>query len=520
MRLLTYTYVALVAPLVAVTRRQPGARRALWIAALAIFAVSAMHLSQLHQRGTAWPEELVGHHASLPLAFAILYQDYPFALADLFLKRALSALAAVALAFGAIAALDVQSAQFAQVVQSPTPFSLLVGLWIATIVVFPAVRRRLVWFVDAVVLGRPDYADLRGAIARHAQTCEDTSRLLADVCTRLAPALSARSVTWRDWHPGTDADLFGDALAEKTPAAALATPAALSARQDAPTKGTWLVTVPASEAPQYLLAIGPLSGGRRFFSDDLAALEAIGVIVARRIDAIRLAAERYERALREREISQLATEAELRALRAQINPHFLFNALTTIGYLIQAAPPKALQTLLRLTALLRAGLRSEGTFTTLGRELEVIEAYLDIERARFEERLRVEIDVPADLRHLPLPPLVLQPLVENAVKHGIAPKHLGGEVVVRARLRRGQDDDEELSLLVRDTGTGSTPTAFAHNRTLGIGLRSVERRLACYYDGAASLSFHTVLDEGTTVEMRLPVHRPARVDVAAAEGAR
>ena len=109
MRLLTYTFVALVVPLVAVTRGRPGAGRALWAAALATFAVSALHLSQLHRGEASWPVELVGHHASLPLAFAILYQDYRFALADLFLKRALSLLAIVTVAFAAIATFGVRS---------------------------------------------------------------------------------------------------------------------------------------------------------------------------------------------------------------------------------------------------------------------------------------------------------------------------------------------------------------------------------------------------------------------------
>ena len=118
MRLLTYTFVALVVPLAAVTRGQPGAGRALWAAALATFAVSALHLSQLHRGEASWPVELVGHHASLPLAFAILYQDYPFALADLFLKRALALLAIVAVAFAAIATFGVRSAAFAQFVQA------------------------------------------------------------------------------------------------------------------------------------------------------------------------------------------------------------------------------------------------------------------------------------------------------------------------------------------------------------------------------------------------------------------
>ena len=114
MRLLTSTFVMIVVPLAALTRRQPGARRAVWAAALAAFAVSALHLSQLHQGDSSWPVELLGHHASVPLAFAILYQDYPFALADLFLKRALTLVLLVTVAFIAIAAFGVQSLAFDQ----------------------------------------------------------------------------------------------------------------------------------------------------------------------------------------------------------------------------------------------------------------------------------------------------------------------------------------------------------------------------------------------------------------------
>src|SRR5207245_11692376 len=209
-----------------------------------------------------------------------------------------------------------------------------------------------------------------------------------------------------------------------------------------------LVTVPSTDPPRFVIVIGQLSGGRRLLSDDLATLEGIAVVVARRIDAIRMTNERYTRELREQEIGKLATEAELRALRAQINPHFLFNALTTIGYLIQTAPPRALETLLRLTSLLRGVLRSEGEFTTLGRELELVESYLDIERARFEHRLRVTVDVPTRLRHIRLPPLLPQPMVEHPVKHGIGHKQSGGEVVIRASVERTGDEQRYLSLIV------------------------------------------------------------------------
>ena len=180
MRLLTYTFVALVVPLAAVTRGRPGAGRALWAAALATFAVSALHLSQLHRGEASWPVELVGHHASLPLAFAILYQDYRFAFADLFLKRALALLAIVAVAFAAIATFGVRSAAFAQFVQAdPRQMTVLVTLWVATALLYPVLRRATTWFVDAVVLHRPDYRSLRATIARASQDATMSGALLS-----------------------------------------------------------------------------------------------------------------------------------------------------------------------------------------------------------------------------------------------------------------------------------------------------------------------------------------------------
>jgi two-component system LytT family sensor kinase len=502
MRLLTYTFVALIVPLVAVTRGRPGAGRALWAAALATFAVSALHLSQLHRGEASWPVELVGHHASVPLAFAILYQDYRFALADLFLKRALSLLAIVAVAFAAIASFGVRSSAFARFVQSdPRQLTLLVTLWVATALMYPVLRRATTWFVDAVVLRRPDYRSLRATVAHVAQDHDEVEALLANVCELLTPALNAAFVTWREWMSSTQ-DGLGVAVIAGGDAAAVAD--SLSGER-LPAPPATCVTVPTTDQPRFVFVIGQLSGGRRLLSDDLATLESIAVLIARRIDAIRLTNERYNREIREQEIGKLATEAELRALRAQINPHFLFNALTTIGYLIQTAPPRALDTLLRLTALLRGVLRSEGEFTTLGRELDVVESYLDIERARFEHRLRVTIDVPAPLRNIRLPPLLLQPLVENAVKHGIGRKQSGGEVVIRGRVERAAGDQRRLALTVQDTGAGTTAQALERGRAAGVGLRNVERRLECQYGTAGSLSIQTALDQGTIVEIRLPL---------------
>jgi two-component system LytT family sensor kinase len=471
-----------VIPLAAVTRGQPGLRRALWAAALSIFAVSALHLSQLHQGDASWPVELLGHHASLPLAFAILYQDYPFALADLFLKRALTLVTLLAGAMLSIAAVGAIHSPDVPL-RDPRDVGVLVTLWVATALLYPKLRAGIGWFVDSVLLQRPDYALLRARVGRRAQEHQEVAALLDDACGELAPALSARSVRWKE-VPAHDTD----------------------DRSRRPSNTAATVNLPVTEPPHYVLEVGELEGGRRLLSDDHAALEAIAVLLSRRIDTIRLVQERYARELREQEIGKLATEAELRALRAQINPHFLFNALTTIGYLIQTAPARALDTLMRLTALLRGVLRSEGEFTTLGRELEIVESYLDIERARFEQRLRVRIDVPAGLRDLRVLPLVLQPVVENAVKHGIATQQRGGDVTVSARLALAEDgvDDTMLVLVVRDTGAGVAEAALRKGRANGVGLSNIERRLSYRYGTAATLSVVSEPGVGTTVEIRIP----------------
>ncbi len=169
LQLLTYAFILLVLPLAALTRGQPVSRRALWAAALSIFAVSALHLSQFERGDQSWAVEIVGHHASLPLAFAILYQDFPFALADLFLKRALTLLALVTTAFVSVAALSTAAPPG----RSAWNVGLLVTLWVVTTLLYPSLWRLIAWFVDSIILKRPDYALLRSRIAStiQAQPC-------------------------------------------------------------------------------------------------------------------------------------------------------------------------------------------------------------------------------------------------------------------------------------------------------------------------------------------------------------
>ncbi|MFM8392653.1 MAG: sensor histidine kinase, partial [Acidobacteriota bacterium] len=149
-----------------------------------------------------------------------------------------------------------------------------------------------------------------------------------------------------------------------------------------------------------------------------------------------------------------------------------------------------------------------GELVTLGDEIELIESYLAVERARFEERLRVEIDVPPALLKVRLPALLLQPLVENAIKHGISPSRRGGALRIVARTEAPQAGGaESLRLEVRDTGVGvdRLPAPGGGGSTGGLGLLNVRRRLSGIYGERASLDFASQPGQGTTVTLRLPI---------------
>jgi signal transduction histidine kinase len=488
---LSWGFVTLMAALMWASRGQPGWRRALWMTSLAVFAVSALHIGQRHSATDPWPIELIGHHASLPLALAILYQEYPFALADLFLKRALAIVGLLAVTM-LLAVAGMRLAGLSGLEMPPVRLVGLIALWMLTAILFRPLSSAAAWFVDAVILRRPDYDDLRSRFARLAAE-QDTPEAVLDAAVRtVAPALSAGDARWTTRLEDAASDRDDDELVLVGSRGVSAT-----------------AKVPTSEPPTYTIVVDALTGGRRLLSDDVELLDSIVRSAARRIDALRMARERYARAAREREMATLATEAELKALRAQLNPHFLFNALTTLGYLIQTSPPRALQTLLRLTDLLRRVLRSDGEFTTLGKELELVEAYLDIERSRLEERLEVTQSVPASLRGARIPTLLLQPLVENAVRHGIGRRLAGGRVAIAASRRDREGHPPLLELRVEDTGAGMDPARLAAVERLdsgGVGVRNVAERLRACYGSDATISFDSLPELGTIVRIRLPLH--------------
>jgi len=217
----------------------------------------------------------------------------------------------------------------------------------------------------------------------------------------------------------------------------------------------------------------------------------------------RLRARAREVEMREERARRDLLRAQLEALQARTDPHFLFNSLNTVASLIEDDPALAERVLEKLSGLFRYALESGGRRSVrLGDEIGFVRSYLEVESLRFGERLRTSIDVEPDVEGTLVPPLVLQPLVENAVLHGIAPRETGGHVWIAAR-----SCDAFIVLSVEDDGAGENGTS---RRGTGTSLDTLRRRLDLAYGGAARIHIgERGVGGGHRVELQLPVGPPA-----------
>jgi sensor histidine kinase YesM len=194
-------------------------------------------------------------------------------------------------------------------------------------------------------------------------------------------------------------------------------------------------------------------------------------------------------------VEKESLSANLRMLQAQIEPHFLFNTLSNILSLIDTQPAKGKSMLLDLTKYLRTSLsRTLPEKTTLGQEIEMIEAYLNIQKIRMNERLNIKIDVPAILRQQSFPPMLLQPLVENALKHGLEPKVEGGQILISAT-----KENNIMRIEVADTGMG-----FSDFNKAGVGIANVRERLALLFGEKGSLTIEENKPQGVRAIIEVP----------------
>lgn len=458
--LTTVGFLALTAVAVAgaVLNRQPGPGSPSRIAGsmcLALFAMSFLHFGHGHMH-QAWSSELVVHHAGIPLALFVLLQDYRFVLLDAFVRFLANALLAAVLTWLVIAA----AFRLVPVASAGGPLNeafLLVSVCLC-LVLFAWLRNcAQAWLTRAVF--RHGGLDQVAAGMTDAPAFSDEDKYLAWAASRMASTARAER------HA---------VVAESQVAAA-----------------NWaeaIVPVRLSQGNSRLILLGRRQGGQRYLGEDLQALAKAAAAVADRLES-----------LRRQEMSRLVAQAELRALQSQINPHFLFNAFNTLYGVIPRGAPDARRMLLNLADIFRYFLQSDKTFVPLSEEMQIVRAYLEIEKVRLGDRLEVEIQVEEAALSTPIPVLSVQPLVENAVKHGVAQRPDAGYVHIRAQIAGG-----ELRISVVNSGAPEEARSGLETTTgAGIGLQNVQRRLEICYGAPAKLRF-TPGAGTTTVEFSIP----------------
>lgn len=225
-------------------------------------------------------------------------------------------------------------------------------------------------------------------------------------------------------------------------------------------------------------------------------------IVVRKVEQADAKVRSAQTAAEHEAMERQLVQAKLQVLQAQVEPHFLFNTLSAIDFLIETDPPRASQMQKALITYLRGALPQmrQGS-STLGRELRLIRSFLELIKMRMEDRLDVEFQVPEGAESAEFPPMMLQSLVENSIKHGIEPKPEGGKVTVAARIQNGQ-----LWVEVKDTGIGIPDTSRLESSTsgTGIGLQNIRERLAMMYPGRSRLILTSDDTQGTTVKIVVP----------------
>lgn len=456
------------------SQRTRSGMRTLAAMALFLLALSFVHFGRAHEPG-AWLHELVFHHAGIPLALFVLLQDYRFLLMDVFVRLAGSVLLAAAVAGTILWVADllglVQAAS--ETAWDLAAFLVLSGL---AILAYPAIAQRMGAWAENSLFRRKNVQDATRAVGLLEADGEST--FLTGAAGVIAEFVSAAH-----WELlGADSKVRV-AKPETIPAPGME---ALHAAGH----GWSEAVVPLRDGvgAQRLLLLGARDGGRRYLSVDLADLELLATAVGRRVEAMRRG-----------EQDSLLRDSEIAALRAQINPHFLFNALNALNAIIPAGATAARKTLLNLADIFRYSLSSKQQLVSLADEIDIVEAYLQIERLRLADRLTTRIEIDEGVRFNRVPALSIQPLVENAVKHGVSRKADGGEVRVSAC-----EDSGGLRVEVADNGPGFDTHAQPGG---GHGLRSVERRLQLCYEGA--VEFRVESDaSGSRVGFTIPADAP------------
>ncbi|MBI2689132.1 MAG: histidine kinase [Acidobacteria bacterium] len=417
----------------AIRRRQ----RALPALALLLLSLSILHFAE-DERHAAWWVEVLVHHGGIPLAMFVLLQDYRFVFLDALIRFLANIL--VALVFSAAALVWREK-------WPSTALAAITGL----LILYAFTRVRVQTLLTRLAFRRTDPPAFR------ANSDEPTF-------------LDQAEQTLRIYFGAGPAVLEADPAMDGPQLLANGREAALGIR--------------LTSGQIRMMRFGRRPGGRRYMSEDGVALRRAAARIREGIEAIRDAG-----------ILRLVSQAELRALQAQIHPHFLFNAFNTLYGVIPKEAAGARRTVLNLADIFRYFLRTNQTFVSLEEELRIVRAYLEIEGLRLGAKLKTELNIHPDAAQANIPLLSIEPLIENAVKHGVAPKAAGGSVQLSVR-----PTENGILVEVADTGVGFPASDKPSG---GVGLENVRQRLRLCYGPDADLDIQSS-SAGTTVRFTVP----------------
>ena len=448
---------------------------------LFLLAISFAHFGSDHPR-QAWSGEIAFHHAGIPLAILVLLQDYRFLLLDAFLRFIVNATLAAAAVLVSIPV--IRSPELTEHLQHPFEAGLLFVSACLLLTIFVYARNRMQGLLTRVIFLRSNVDEALRELQQLGRAAGSEVQYLNHSAETVAHFLHAARFALTE----QGASMTGHSI----PLAVLdplnwGLPAWVQA----------VVPLRFSRGDARYLLLGPRDGGRRYLSEDFAVLARLEAAVVEQVEQLRGV-----------QMQNLVSEAELKALQAQINPHFLFNSLNTLYGTIDRSNAEARRLVLNLADVFRYLLRSDRTFIEIEEELRIVRAYLEIEELRLGSKLRTELDVDESVLRATIPLLSIQPLVENAVKHGVASR--AGHGFVRLSIRQ-----EPAGVAISISNSGECDTTFLVSPNGGVGLANVRRRLALCY-GAHTRIDAKAVDGVTTVGFLLPWKPAPDLEVAAA----
>jgi two-component system, LytTR family, sensor kinase len=451
-------------------------RKTEWISlgCLLLFTTSFLHFGYQHV-SSPWAAEITWHHIGIPVVLIVLLQDYRFLLLDTFVRFLVNfGLAAVYIV--TLLALN----QSSRLWDSARPSAFLTAIALValclSLILFAYLRGILQIWVSRVIFRRESVEECIKKITALATVAKSEEELLTRAAFEVAQ------------HLGTDR--FALSAHPQSNTSGIEKPSVLFRAQAPGEAFSAEARIPLrlSSGDVRFLVAGSRRGGRRYVSEDLEEMRHLAAVIVEQVELFRA-----------EEMRHLVSQAELRALQAQINPHFLFNALNTLYGTIDRRSHEARRMVLNLADIFRYFLQGDRVTIQLSEELRIIEAYLEIEKLRLGDRLETELIVTAAAKAVMIPILSIQPLVENAVKHGVAAKQGPGKVCLRAEIGAAG-----LRVTVEDTGVGLEESRRHSEGGAGVGLDNVRRRLALSYGAVSTLDIQSST-AGTVVTFLIPV---------------